>query len=723
MSYQKIIMTTVIVLSGIMLTGNAEGSSFSVSELAGADDILTDGTLVTAVNCGYALASGDVTVGGVILAPGGNASEGGIDDYSQTGGTGLNALGWDVGTIYAGEAGTTDVFNDLFNSMVWQTGSVNVGHTLTLHLTGLNAGQDYRLQMFFGDSRPSPAYSHPFTVTVEGSTSDVFSYGTASTAIAKAIRVEALLTASGSDVDVTLTVADFDPLLGGVSLSAYALHQTGQAQKGLNVNVKSGFTVHESPDSQLHSDTFDVSLTMAPEYDVTVTIEDKSDPNQVDIEPVLLSFTSSNWNQPRTVMVTAVNDVTMEALEHQTTLSLTVASQDADYQDLGKEFTCFVQDNECGHWGYLSTDLNKDCRIDFLDIALMAAQWLDGTTPYGYLDLALMSYQWLGCTTPYSSGCLEMDFNLASMVQPLYEHSIFEDPNWYHWGAHAIEGNDGKYHLFYSRWRSTDGWGGWLMNCEIAHAISDYPEGPYTYVDTALAPRGSGYWDQLTAHNPKIYKFEGKYYLYYIGTNDYNGTDWDSVRNAQRTGVAVSNSLSGPWQRFDEPVLSPDNVLITNVAVNPTVVKRKEGDYLLAVKGDDPAGGLRRYAFALSDSPMGPFSYVGIFQPGFNSEDGHLWYDRLRDKYFMMVTHAYQGVKLTESNDSLNWQVSEHLTVLTNTFDMDDGTQQTCYRVERPAILIDEYGVPVVIFATAKTMSASTNPLSKTLIVPLKNIE
>src|SRR6476469_158932 len=101
--------------------------------------------------------------------------------------------------------------------------------------------------------------------------------------------------------------------------------------------------------------------------------------------------------------------------------------------------------------------------------------------------------------------------------------------------APLIKVEDGKYHMFYSRWPHGkrpldddsmnyifDGFRGWNKYSEIAYAISDKIGGPYKYVKTIL--RGDGdkkRWDRFTMHNPLIRKFGQYYYLYYI-SNSYD---------------------------------------------------------------------------------------------------------------------------------------------------------------------------------------------------------
>ena len=70
------------------------------------------------------------------------------------------------------------------------------------------------------------------------------------------------------------------------------------------------------------------------------------------------------------------------------------------------------------------------------------------------------------------------------------------------WGGNAVLGSDKKWHLFMAEIAcspgSTDsrcGLGGWGSNSQVAHAVSDAPEGPYERVGLAAAPEH---------HNPTI---------------------------------------------------------------------------------------------------------------------------------------------------------------------------------------------------------------------------
>ena len=138
------------------------------------------------------------------------------------------------------------------------------------------------------------------------------------------------------------------------------------------------------------------------------------------------------------------------------------------------------------------------------------------------------------------------------------------------WGGEAVEGDDGKYHMFAASFGNDEALGSWLSNSRVVHAVADRPMGPYKLVDIALGPRlGVGAWDGLTQHNPAIQRdpVSGTYLLYYMGSTD-NGTvktgggacanepETKPVCN-QRVGLATATDPAGPWTRRDLPLISP----------------------------------------------------------------------------------------------------------------------------------------------------------------------
>ncbi len=292
-------------------------------------------------------------------------------------------------------------------------------------------------------------------------------------------------------------------------------------------------------------------------------------------------------------------------------------------------------------------------------------------------------------------------------LQPLTGDNVFKSADYFNWCSSIIKGEDGQYHLFYSRWPKKYTFYSWLTHSEVAHAVADSPTGPWQYRETVLQGRGKGHWDAITAHNPKIKSFEGKYYLYYISTNlgdkDYNEQalietarvgyshpNWSILRPNQRTGVAVAKSLNGPWQRLDQPVLEPSGP-ITTLTVNPAIDRGKDGRYYLIVKGDKPNESrfIRNQALAVSDSPAGPFAMQEKPVIDYlDTEDMSLWYDQVRD-YYYAVFHAHSYIGMVSSPDGLNWKKATESVLMHKTLHFANGNEIKPDRLERPFVYLE----------------------------------
>lgn len=320
-----------------------------------------------------------------------------------------------------------------------------------------------------------------------------------------------------------------------------------------------------------------------------------------------------------------------------------------------------------------------------------------------------------------STNAQKTPLDLNSKLEALSEDGIFRAADYYNWGASIIKGEDGLYHLFYSRWPRTNTFNGWLTKSEIAHATSQQPTGPWTYKETVLQGRGEGYWDAYTAHNPKIKYFDGKYYLYYIATNTgqevFTKEDlcinkeksiapavWKVLRSNQRSGVAVSSSLNGPWQRSNAPIIEPTGPIST-IAVNPAISKGQDSTYYLIVKGDKPNEKrfIRNQAIATATSPTGPFT----MQPNpvignLDTEDISMWYDEASGNFYA-VFHAHSFIGLMQSADGLNWEKAEHYKITDKNIRMKEGTTLVTARMERPFVYI-ENNKAVVLLPSKKGM-------------------
>ena len=208
------------------------------------------------------------------------------------------------------------------------------------------------------------------------------------------------------------------------------------------------------------------------------------------------------------------------------------------------------------------------------------------------------------------SAATDYDFN--AMLQPVPATAKFSDPDFNIWCGSAIKGDDGKFHLFYSRWPRKLGHLAWVTHSEIAHAVSDSPFGPWKHHDVALPARGTNFWDGSCTHNPTVIRIGGKFYLYYMG-NYGDGVVGKSLnwthRNHQRIGVAVADSPNGPWTRFDKPSGGHDARFLRRALLQQSqrgrAARRRRADGLQGRRGQGQAA-LRRSGLALRGDERQP---------------------------------------------------------------------------------------------------------------------
>ena len=327
----------------------------------------------------------------------------------------------------------------------------------------------------------------------------------------------------------------------------------------------------------------------------------------------------------------------------------------------------------------------------------------------------------------------EDDLYLYDKISEISDDNIFKTDGYYNWGSSILKEEDGKYHMFYSRWRKEYTFYGWLTHSEVAHATSKSPAGPWKFKETVLEGRGKGNWDAITAHNPKIKYFQGKYYLYYISTNlgdnpftnddlietahtSYSHTNWKILRPNQRTGVAVSNSINGPWKRMDQPLIEPSGP-ITTLTVNPAIAQGKDGKYYLIVKGDKPnvTAFVRNQAIAVSNSPMGPFEMQEKQVIDYmDTEDMSVWYDEDRELFYG-VFHAHTFIGLVSSRDGINWKKANEHVLMLKSVRMKDGSILKPDRMERPFIFT-ENGKPTLL-----SLAVKKGDESYSIFIPFKD--
>lgn len=296
---------------------------------------------------------------------------------------------------------------------------------------------------------------------------------------------------------------------------------------------------------------------------------------------------------------------------------------------------------------------------------------------------------------------------------------ILELDGYYVWGCSPIIAPDGRCHVFFSRWDSSKGMGGWINSSEIAHAIADNPAGPYHSIKTILAPRGEGFFDGTTCHNPHIQFVDGTYCLFYIG-NSNNRT------NTKRIAMATAKYLDGPWERPDKPLLEVGEVgsWDDHCTSNPSLIKHPNGQYWLYYKSwnneeyEHPVNpkirGNRKVGLAISDKLEGPYvrysekPIIDYSLLGNNRqlEDGNVF---IENGIFYMLARDmglfdHEVGIILESLDGINWSAPKVGYFGCRNYFIQAEAPKHLHkygRFERPQVLIQK-GHPTHLFVTTQ---------------------
>lgn len=297
---------------------------------------------------------------------------------------------------------------------------------------------------------------------------------------------------------------------------------------------------------------------------------------------------------------------------------------------------------------------------------------------------------------------------------PIADDNGFRMEDYWVWCPSVIRGNDGKYHMFASRWpRWLPFHPGWMTNSEIVRAVATCPEGPYTFAEVILPARGAEFWDGCSTHNPTVRFHRGKYYLFYVGTTHplpclHPGDSLSLVsalcavaRSNKRVGLAWADSIEGPWHRLDQPILpTVPGTFFSFLTSNPAPWIDENGQVTLLFKSRAYEGdghGPMMIGLAEAPAPEGPYIVVSkepVFSPGrFGEvEDPFLWRASggfhliAKDMTGQICGQAGGGIYGT-SRDAIHWELgmpAYHKTILRN-----DGTHETYGNLERPFLLFD----------------------------------
>ena len=288
-----------------------------------------------------------------------------------------------------------------------------------------------------------------------------------------------------------------------------------------------------------------------------------------------------------------------------------------------------------------------------------------------------------------------------------------QDSNYTIWGCAPIQGDDGKIHLFAARWPEKNVDPAWRKSSEIAHYVSNSPEGPFVFSDVAIKGTGNNTWDKFAPHNPEIKKVGNKYVLLYIGNTDYHQPPHPAN---QSTGMAISKSPYGPWKKVgkDGQILNADNPTKWNYkspngAVNPAFLAAN-GKYCLYFKTSGKDG--LKYGLATSAKLEGPYTITDkpVTSNKGTLEDGTVFH--YKDHIYLLTTDNHGqntgirgGGTLWKSKDGITFNLEDatigYKKLTTYLGDYDSEKVVKIYgsdpKLERPKILMMD-GKPAYLY-------------------------
>jgi len=154
---------------------------------------------------------------------------------------------------------------------------------------------------------------------------------------------------------ITHQAISTDPYYNGVAVRDVNVNVTDNDTLGVTIAESGGSTcVNEQGET---TDTYTVRLNTQPTASVTVSFVTDG---QTTVSPTSLTFTTTNWNSPQTVTVTAVDDGAAEGF-HTSTITHSVSSTDTNYSGFAvRSVIVQVTDNDTAGVTITETDSSTD---------------------------------------------------------------------------------------------------------------------------------------------------------------------------------------------------------------------------------------------------------------------------------------------------------------------------------------------------------------------------
>lgn len=303
----------------------------------------------------------------------------------------------------------------------------------------------------------------------------------------------------------------------------------------------------------------------------------------------------------------------------------------------------------------------------------------------------------------------------APNVLPRDIRNGLEDPelkNWCYWDGKIVKDDDGRYHVYGSRWnQSFSHTEGWHVDSKGVHAVSDNVMGPYE--DKGLIWPD---WRNGMGHNV-------------IGLRTHDGR-YAAVTSEITDGeVFISDSPDGPFEllgkiEVDDNGFDPDLARYARNGrmANVKILLRPDGRYMLI--------GRSTATMVSDDGILGPYKIMSdrVYKPfpdlpQTKNEDPTIWFSG--GVYHIVYNHwpskvSYHFTSLDGLTDWTYRGIAFHKEAMV--FRYTDGTVNDWTMVERPTAYVEEGHVTHFIFSVIDVAKGEDLPNdnhgSKIVVVP-----
>ena len=291
----------------------------------------------------------------------------------------------------------------------------------------------------------------------------------------------------------------------------------------------------------------------------------------------------------------------------------------------------------------------------------------------------------------------------------------FERKGFNLWDPSIIKVGD-TYHMFTSCWTS-ENFNAWKTSF-IVRGTSKNLLGPYAFAGEVFRPRPGDFFDSEGCHNPKITFHNGKYYLYYLGIP------------AWKSGVAVSDSVEGPWERQKDWCIPANNPALwihpDGSVYGVGKVKVENPKYPGSKKFDELLHYIHAYQ---AKSIFGPYTMLhqgkeNALPSNYQNEDPCVWHDG--ERYHMLLTDLHglasglhKSFVYYTSRDGISYELvsKDPLFSNQNPIRFQDGSETKFLRIERPNIVLDEQGAVIAVLAACSPENQKEG--SRILVFPV----